>query len=876
MMGKRFFATYIFIILSLCFVLALTACNNKKDKDSSGKLEKVVLIVDKTEVEIGDTINLSFSTVPEKPTSAQGKKYDAACIEYYVRINGADTQISTRNATTTYTVSSSDDMIFWAKYCNHSSSSDHEGDIVSEPVTVAIRKTSISTVEELKAIANSNKFYVLGSDIDLSTESNWTPIEGFTGILSGGGHKIINLTIDSVNDQNLGLFGTLHGTVRDLTIENAQISSKGDIGIAGILAGTNCGTVNNVIVSGSVVANYYDNVGGIVGYNKNGSISNCENQASVTGNNSVGGIAGHLCINGNNKADNNVNNGKIQGKLHVGGVFGYLTSSTVKTDNNFTYAISKNTNNGTVNGRTAVGGVTGCISPAGKYSSNWSGVGYITVSVFVNNGEVTASGDWAGGIVGYSERLSEITVSENNANITGGNYVGGYVGKAAGVSINIAENHNVITGKGYVGGIAGMAGKIENAVNDGVIESKAIIVEDGASRSYVGGIAGYCTSIINSKNTSNIVVNNAGSFVGGLVGFLCVNGNEQLSGNENIGDVQGSDSVGGIVGYATMSAVKTDDHFIYSFSQNVNNGKVQGTSEVGGIVGNLVGVGKYSSNWSGLGHFSVTECENNGDVVGSGNSVGGIFGNAVRLSTVSVCQNNADITGSNYVGGYAGSAHGANIKLAVNNNTLSGKAYVGGIAGIAGMIENSENNGIVESSGVVVEDNQSRAYVGGIAGYCNGLIDCTNYSDIKVSTGGEFVGGLAGYVLFSNNEQVNRNQNYGEIVGAKFTGGIVGFLQSATVKTDDNYSRSVGENKNFGNVNGTDCVAGIFGYVLGAGKYSSNWYGVCHINITYCENQGQITGSSCVGGIVGGYVRLNVDVLYMDTNTTLYGDKLGQ
>ncbi len=737
-------------------------------------------------------------------------------------------------------------------------------------------ETLISTVEQLKAIANTAGNYSLVNDIDLGGESNWQPIENFSGCLNGNGHSVKNLTINAVNAENIGLFAIVSGTVENLKIENAQITSRGDIGKAGIVASTNSGTIKNVIVNGSVIAEYYDNVGGIVGYNNNGFISNCENQALVTGNNNVGGIAGYVCVNGDNKANSNVNNGEISGKSNVGGVFGYLTSQTKKTDNNFSYALSENTNNNSVNGKSNVGGVIGNITPAGQYTSNWNGLGFFTLSVFTNNGEVVSTGDCVGGIVGYADRLSEITVSENNSNISGGNFVGGYVGKSGGTTIKIAKNNSVITGKGYVGGIAGYAGKIDNATNNGEIVSIAIIVENGASKSYVGGIAGYCTSITNSKNTINITVANAGSFVGGLVGYLRVDGNEQLSGNENLGNVQGKDSVGGIVGYATMSTKRTDNNFNYSFSNNVNNGSVSGTSEVGGIVGNLVGAGKHSSNWYGLGYFDVSLCENNAEIVGSGNNVGGIFGYAIRLATMTVSENNADIIGSNYVGGYVGNARESNIKLAINNNSIFGKGYVGGIAGVAGKLENCTNNGIVNSTGVIVEDSTSMAYVGGLVGYCTGLANCINNSDISVATGGQYVGGLAGFISFSSDNQINDNQNYGKISGSKYTGGIAGYMQSATVKTDNNYTRSISTNKNCGIVRGTEYVAGIFGYVYGAGRYSSNWYGVCNIIITYCENEAEITGSSYVGGIVGGYTRLKTDANLMDTNTTLYGEKLGQ
>lgn len=869
MKKKNLWITILLIILSLCFTIGLTACDDNGGGGGT-PTEKSFTINCATEMMAGDRIEITIT---------KSYEFDMYHDDYEWKIVGENTvggsfefeDLDKKDNYTNKFFRATQPGKVQIQAINTTS-----GTLTSNIVEITVNGNFINTIDELKAIANTNKSYILGANIDLSSESNWTPIEGFTGTLSGGGYSISNLTIDSVNGENLGLFGTLQGTVQNLMIENAQIASRGDIGKAGIVAGTNSGVIKNVIVNGSVVANYYDNVGGIVGYNNNGIISNCENQALIIGNNNVGGIAGYNSVNGNNQADQNVNNGEVSGNTNIGGIFGYLTSKTVKTDDNFSYAIAQNENNNEVKGKNNVGGIIGNITPAGKYASNWYGVGYFTISVFTNNGEVTATGDCVGGIIGYAERLSEITVSENNANIMGSNFVGGYVGKSGGTTIRIAENNSVITGKGYVGGIAGYAGRIENATNNGDIVSTAIIVEDGASRSYVGGIAGFCTAIINSKNTTNIIVNNAGSFVGGLVGYLRVNGNEQLSGNENLGDVQGKDSVGGIVGYATMSTIKTDDNFNYSFSDNTNNGSINGTNEVGGIVGNLVGAGKYASNWSGLGYFDVSLCENNAEIIGTGNNVGGIIGNATRLATMTVCENNADVTGNNYIGGYVGNGSGANIKLATNNNVISGKGYVGGIAGVAGKVENSTNNGVINSTGVVVENSTSMSYVGGIAGYCTGLINCTNNSDISISTGGQFVGGLAGYILFSSDNQINDNQNYGKITGSKYTGGIAGYIQSTTVKTDDDYTRSIGTNKNYGLVNGTDYVAGVFGYVYGAGKYASNWYGVCYIILTYCENQAEIAGSSYVGGIVGGYTRLKTDANLMDTNTTLYGEKLGQ
>ncbi len=733
----------------------------------------------------------------------------------------------------------------------------------------------ITTAEELAAIAGSGDAFVLGNDIDLSAIENWTPIENFTGVLSGAGHKITGLTVSSTNTESIGLFGVLKGTVSDLTVVGA-VSSRGDAGKAGIIAGTNQGKLDKVIAEGTVSAQYYNDVGGLVGFNENGTIHNCENRATVLGKENVGGIAGKMCVNGNDKSAKNVNNGEITGTTNVGGVFGMLTSPVIKTDTSSTYAISEQTNKNAVYGKENVGGVVGNVSPAGQYSSGWYGVGYFTVSVFSNSGEVTATGDCVGGIIGSATRLTEITVSENKANVTGGHYVGGYLGKAPDTVIKIASNTSVITGKGYVGGIAGYAGKIDTATNNGDVVSTAIIVEDGKSRSYVGGIAGYCTGLNNAKNTVDIEVANAGSYVGGLVGYLQVNASDLINGNENIGSVTGADSVGGIVGYATMFKIKTDTSFTYSFLDNTNSGAITGTTCVGGLFGSLIGASTWSSGWYGYGYFSMSECENNGEVTATGDYAGGIVGLATRLATLTVCTNSADVTGAHYVGSFAGDAEGANIKLAINNNTVTGKGYVGGIAGRGGILENCTNNGTLISTAVIVEDSVSMAYVGGIAGYCKGAISCVNNSDIAVTTGGQYVGGIAGFVWFEQDNEVNDNENYGSISGADYTGGIAGYIRFSVEKTDNDYSRAVSGNENNGNVSGSTRVGGIFGYVFGPDRYSGSWYGYGYIEVTYCENAGEVTGSSYVGGIVGGHTRLKTDSNLMDTNTTIGDNKIGQ
>ena len=135
----------------------------------------------------------------------------------------------------------------------------------------------------------------LTADIDL-TGKDWTPIgtsfsNKYTGTFDGGGHTIKGLTV-TTNDQFVGLFGSIGyaGTVKNVMMEDVQITSNRSSGFAGGVAGYSDGTIENCSVSGSVSGTVY--VGGVVGAQWNGSITGCSSSATVKGTVYVGGVAG--------------------------------------------------------------------------------------------------------------------------------------------------------------------------------------------------------------------------------------------------------------------------------------------------------------------------------------------------------------------------------------------------------------------------------------------------------------------------------------------------------------------------------------------------------------------------------------------------------
>ncbi len=873
MKKRNVWMTVLLILLSLCLAVTFVSCmgddNDTGDGGEDGTPEKGFTISCPTEMLAGDRVEITIT----KHGDIELRDKD-----YEWKIVGENTVGGTFE---TEDLDKEDDYtnkFFRATIPGKvkiQAVNTTSGVFTSNEVEITVKGYGIKSVDDLLSIANSDKAYVLEADIDLSHENNWEPIKGFKGVLEGNGHKISNLVMNNfVSD--LGLFDVLEGTVQNLTIENVQITARGDAGNAGAVAGTNKGTISGVTVKGNVAPEYYDNVGGLVGYNDGGFILNCVNEATVKGKNNVGGIVGKMSVSANEGITGCQNKGTVTGQDSVGGVIGFLTSVDQKS--NPTYTVSNQQNTGAVVGANNVGGVVGEVFGMDYYSSWTQYYSYFDLSVLSNSGEVSgdASGSNVGGVLGKATRLNILSSCENKADVSGGICVGGIVGYAPGTNVKAtgAANNNVITGRAKVGGVAGHTGVIENAVNNGEIIATGILVENDKSCAYVGGIAGYCTGVVGCENNADITVTGEGIYVGGIAGYVIIADNDKVNNNINYGAISGKNQVGGIIGYLTSANVA--NNLTYTLSNNENKGAIAGDSLLGGIFGEVFGMDYYSSWTQYYCYFEMMALTNTAPVTGSatGSYVGGLIGKATRLKVLSAGENTANVSGGDYVGGFVGSALNANIKASgfTNNKTISGKYKVGGFAGEAGLIEYAVNRGTI----VVTGPNASgEACIGGIAGYCTGVVGCKNYSNIEIENAGKYVGGIAGYIHNTESNKVNDNENYGAIKGAVNVGGIAGYMTMPSVNKEVTHIAS--NNKNQNTVSGTTKVGGIFGETVGMfydGGYSTDYYG--YFEVINCVNEAEITGSSYVGGIVGAYTRLKTDDNVMNTNTTTHGDKLGQ
>ena len=226
------------------------------------------------------------------------------------------------------------------------------------------------TVDNEKGLKNLAKLVNNGeTDIDITLTDDitltgeWTPIgtsisNAYKGTFDGGGHTISGLTVKG-SDEYAGLFGYIGsgGTVKNVVLEDVQITSDNSSGYAGGVAGDSRGNIENCSVSGSVSGTTF--AGGVVGSQWGGSITGCNSSATVKGVIFAGGIAGETNSGATLTAcyatkdvtleSNNSNS------TYAGGVVGYNGGGTLTA----CYATGNVIGTGTGTGSIYVGGVTG-------------------------------------------------------------------------------------------------------------------------------------------------------------------------------------------------------------------------------------------------------------------------------------------------------------------------------------------------------------------------------------------------------------------------------------------------------------------------------------------------------------------------------------
>jgi len=236
-----------------------------------------------------------------------------------------------------------------------------------------------------------------------------------------------------------GLVGYLYyyGGINNATAYGNVTGTSNNVG--GLAGYSYYNTINATAANGTVSGVSY--VGGLVGYVYSSStISNSTANNLVTGSygvrgtgNQIGGLVGYL--GGSTVTGSTANTVVLGSGVDVGGFIGQMSSSTVNTSGA----------SGSVTGAGSVGGFVGTMYNSSNITSSYG------------NSKVTSTGANAGGFVGYFNASSNITNSRAAGAVSGTSYVGGFVGLMTyngGISASYATGMVNATGDG-AGGFLG-------------------------------------------------------------------------------------------------------------------------------------------------------------------------------------------------------------------------------------------------------------------------------------------------------------------------------------------------------------------------------------------------------------------------------------
>lgn len=525
---------------------------------------------------------------------------------------------------------------------------------------------------------------------------------------------------------------------------------------------------------------------------------------------SMQGIASNITVSGIVTAEDSKN---------VGGIIGFYNKSGNSSMVRLIGAVN-------VSGDSCVGGVVGSCNVSSRNYSNYT----VTIESLENSGSIKASGDYAGGLFGFMsyDEGNSYTVSmtglKNTGDISGKLYVGGLIGCGStdnnSSCIKNSSSSATIIAEAYAGCIAGKLGsiKIDGCSNEGSsLAATKYITDAGEKYAYVGGYVGRGYLISNCTNAVEINYISDGKYVGGIMGYTDAAGSTEMQNLKNTANISGSGYVGGIIGAQSVS------------TRNYSNYTV-----------------------------TLERFENTGDIAGSGDYVGGVYGymgfNEGSSYTVYVSEFNniGDVSGKTYVGGLFGYAvtdnNASYIKDSVNKSNVKAEAYVGCIAGRLSAIKLDlcDNAGsTLEATKYITDSGEKYAFVGGFVGRGYLASNCTNAVTIDYRSDGKYVGGIMGYTDAAGSTEMENLKNAVAVSGKDYVGGIIGAWAVST-RNYSNYTVTLAEFENTGEVTGvSNYVGGIFGYMSFDEGSSYTVY------LTEFKNTGAITGKTYVGGLIG-------------------------
>ena len=767
--------------------------------------------------------------------------------------------------------------------------------------------------------------------------SNQT-LDGTGGLLNRivsvitGGNTISNLKLDedsvASGSEYLGLFQQNEGSIINLKLANPSVkvtsdSLKGVGAVCGFSSGSLkdsevTGAAVDVNLAGSTNAQGIGGVAGVIEVSDSKSVIKLSASGTVTGTlptgdtaRGIGGIAGSLTTNGA-AVKTLTNSAAVTGNRSVGGIAGSFSGKDQATGKD----MADCQNEGLILSSIAaddhslaghyIGGIVGYAHNA-SLSECRSRAGYADGYTYKQEDRDKLRGRYVGGIVGYGEQ-SVLYDCETEANgyVLGSEYVGGIIGalnqsdtQTALLSENgtrTTVNASYVIGNSYVGGIIGEnkgGSTIKNCVNTGVAagynayiggicganENKAAIIncasyvsdtnnaiyrrvtDWGAVGSYAGGLTGYNNGTITFSDKDNAVSNRSVAgivvgrhYVGGLVGYNDTDGTIDINYTLIGGRVAATgDCVGGLVGLNASTE-------LLEKKLTIKPSSVQGRYYVGGAIGaNVVNPGE-NVTVSGL------KVDNSLGTVTAEAFCGGLIGyqrtyteqdragGTLYALLPGIAANNSNAPGTvkastnRHTITITADGNSAGRLSAVSNNmTIRAYAYAGGIIGSCEpqtrmKVEHCLNaGGFDRPAEDTFPDSKLKTGVDMVS-----YLKAQKYTDAAKALSDELGGGelrvsVIGGVIGVNGENhvIEHCASKGTMNGLNAMGGVVGLNEG--IIRGCTLSGSMGSATQ-------DYIGGIAGLNVG-GRTAGTTAGTIENCTT--EKNCTVTGRNTVGGIVG-------------------------
>ncbi|AKA25781.1 GLUG motif-containing protein [Pseudomonas chlororaphis] len=474
-----------------------------------------------------------------------------------------------------------------------------------------------------------------------------------TGLIKLAGS---NLSIGGLVGKNTGRIANSRSIVH---VAGGSLSRVG-----GLVGFNDQGSISDSRAAGQVTGNGTEAIGGLVGKNRNGTIANSVASGHVTDqkSRSIGGLIGH---NQDSKISNVLATGMVKGgdNANIGGLIGYSDKSSIKNASSTSVLVTGG-NGSSIGGLighsqdSEIANATASPTVAGGSNSRIGGlVGHSQnnkiANATVSTTVVGGNNSQVGGLVGANEQGS-ISDSHASGQVTGqgANAIGGLIGRSAYSTISNSSANNTVSdlNSSYVGGLIGhnWGGRLANVSTSGSVK--------GGSNANIGGLVGFSgdTVIANASTTSLSITGGNNAFVGGLIGF---------SRNTDIADASvsatvtgGNNSeVGGLVGSlqgrvnnaSATGSVKGGDYSKVGGLVGTNGGQIsnsRATSNVsggyaarlGGLVGLNVGNVRLSSAGGKI-DYSPLLSQKYGGLIGlnfGSQSLNSVFGEATKVPMI--------------------------------------------------------------------------------------------------------------------------------------------------------------------------------------------------------------------------------------------------